>query len=231
MVASPVIVGRSPTTTVRMHRVNFVATVDTGSDVTTMTEECFRRSFSGVPLEQLSWLTITAANGGELPYIGYFVADIHIDEFIIPWRGILVVRVSKDVPMLLGMNALKELPPDVNRPHATIEEELRRSRQVGHGEHSGALYPLHKEKKLKSFAGTEGQDVLGFIGCQAAIKLRKLERIEAVNFIIAHLEGCAPQRDTPSSYVVSCRPRKVAGYSQEIFRERRSLGGGLVRVV
>ncbi|PIK37921.1 hypothetical protein BSL78_25240 [Apostichopus japonicus] len=101
MVASPVIVGRSPTTTVRMHGVNFEATVDTGSDVTTMTEECFRRSFSSVPLEQLSWLTITAANGGDLPYVGYFVADIHI------------VRVTKDVPMLLGMNVLKELSPEV----------------------------------------------------------------------------------------------------------------------
>ena len=113
MVESPVIVGRSPTTTVRMHGASFVATVDTGSDVTTMTEECFLRSFAGIPLKQLGWLTITAANGGDLPYIGYFVADVQIDDVLVRSRGILVVRVTKDVPVLLGMNVIEELPTEM----------------------------------------------------------------------------------------------------------------------
>lgn len=78
-----------------------------------MSEECFHRCFSEVPLNQLGWLTIKAANGGDIPYIGYFVTNVEIGDVVIPSRGILVVRVNKRTPILLGMNVLKELTPDV----------------------------------------------------------------------------------------------------------------------
>ena len=107
-----------------------------------------------------------------------------------------------------------------------LEQELKRSRQDGASDRPGMVYLLPKEKKLKPFAGTEGRDVLGFKeDAQAAIKLRKLKGVEAADFIIAHLEGCARQeiRHRPALTVASSE--KILDILQETFGERRSLGG------
>ncbi len=94
--------------------------LDTGSQVTIINEKAF--SSLCVHLGELrdasKWLTLRAANGSELPYIGYFVTDIEVRGKLVRDRGILV---RKDNPMtvqhdannsicgLLGMNVVREL--------------------------------------------------------------------------------------------------------------------------
>lgn len=61
-------------------------------------------------------LTLTAANGLNLPYVGYFELDVEALRVTIPKLGILVVEDSVDdvtrqrkqeVPGLLGMNVIR----------------------------------------------------------------------------------------------------------------------------
>ena len=92
--------------------------LDSGSEVSTITEEFFKTHFKSKGQELLStsgWLKLTAANGLEIPYLGYFELDIEAFGLNVPRRGILVVKDSandvmrarkRDVPGLLGMNVL-----------------------------------------------------------------------------------------------------------------------------
>lgn len=53
--------------------------MDTGSQVTLMTEACFNQLFPEQDVgskEDLGWLTLTAANGLQIPYVGYVLADV-----------------------------------------------------------------------------------------------------------------------------------------------------------
>lgn len=107
------LVGDSPTTIVKIEGKPVRATIDTGSQVTIITEEYFNKIFPKSALQQINWLKVAAANGGVIPYSGYFEADLEVCGTMIPKRGVLVVKVRKDVPMLLGMNVIRELRPDV----------------------------------------------------------------------------------------------------------------------
>ncbi|PIK42091.1 Retrovirus polyprotein [Apostichopus japonicus] len=86
--------------------------LDTGSQVTIMTEDCFLETFRGIKLEQLKWLSINAANNLQIPYNGYFEADVQLGGIEIPGRGMLVVKVRREIPMLIGMNILENLDQD-----------------------------------------------------------------------------------------------------------------------
>ena len=95
--------------------------LDSGSEVSTITEEFFNTHFKPKGQELLStsgWLKLTAANGLETPYLGYFELDIEAFGLNVPRRGILVVKDSandamrarkRDVPGLLGINVLCEM--------------------------------------------------------------------------------------------------------------------------
>lgn len=57
------------------------------------------------------WLKITAANGLDLPYMGYVELDVEAMGLIIPERGFLIVKDSShcsSVPGLIGMNVVKK---------------------------------------------------------------------------------------------------------------------------
>ncbi|KAL8572672.1 hypothetical protein ACOMHN_049801 [Nucella lapillus] len=98
------------------------ALVDTGSQVTLMPYRVYQDLFGkkGVRLhEARGLLRVTAANGLDVPYLGYFEADIEVNGIIVSGRGILVkcpsTRESKGGPsqeaVILGMNVLQALPP------------------------------------------------------------------------------------------------------------------------
>ena len=66
------------------------------------------------------WLTLTAANGLEIPYVGYFELDVQALGITVPRRGVLVVKDPPDtvvrerkrlVPGVLGMNVMSQLRP------------------------------------------------------------------------------------------------------------------------
>ncbi|PIK45900.1 hypothetical protein BSL78_17239, partial [Apostichopus japonicus] len=107
------IVGSCPTVVVRLGVGEVRAVVDTGSQVTTISKHVFDQCFPNVILSDLGWLTLTSANGARIPYQGYFETDICVSGVVVPGRGILVLKDSASSPMLVGMNVLQELPPEV----------------------------------------------------------------------------------------------------------------------
>ena len=73
--------------------------LDSGSQVSTITESFFNKHFRprrSKLLDTNQWLTLTAANGLEIPYIGYLELDFEAQGVTIPQRGILVVRDPPD---------------------------------------------------------------------------------------------------------------------------------------
>ena len=73
--------------------------LDSGSQVSTITESFFNKHFRprrSKLLDTNQWLTLTAANGLEIPYIGYLELDFEAQGVTIPQRGILGVRDPPD---------------------------------------------------------------------------------------------------------------------------------------
>lgn len=113
------LVGQCPVTVVKMGGVEINSLIDTGSMVSMITESCFKRHIVGKDVDVLKdcgWLVLKAANGLEIPYVGYLELDINILDQILPKQGVLVVKDTfdtetrerkKQVPGLIGMNVIQ----------------------------------------------------------------------------------------------------------------------------
>lgn len=81
--------------------------------VTTIAESFFLQHFQGAP-RSCRWLQLRAANGLEIPYVGYVELDVEVLGKVIPQRGVLVVKDPPgqasplEVPGVLGMNVIRE---------------------------------------------------------------------------------------------------------------------------
>lgn len=84
----------------------------TGSMVSTIRESFFLQHFQD-KLRPCHWLQLQAANGLEIPYLDYMMADVEVFGNFIQRRGVLVVRdppepaVPPEVPGILSMNIIK----------------------------------------------------------------------------------------------------------------------------
>lgn len=93
--------------------------LDTGSMVTTITQKFFEKQLHPQlqrGLQPCNCLTLKAANGLAIPYLGYLELDVHLLGRTLPKMGILVTRDPADpaaqpqknsVPGLLGMNIIR----------------------------------------------------------------------------------------------------------------------------
>lgn len=107
------LVGQCPVVEVLIQGVKTPCLIDTGSQVTTLTESYFKRHFETraptmhPPIQKLK---LVAANGLVIPYIGYVEVDLNICGKVIPKRGVLIVKDSKAAayPGLIGMNVIRE---------------------------------------------------------------------------------------------------------------------------
>lgn len=109
--------GRCPETVMKIDGAEVRAIVDTGSEVTTVTEAWYRRHLFNSQLRQNNWLTLKAANGLDIPYLGLLDGEVCIYGRTCR-ASILVVKDSDDpafaerrrvVPAILGMNVLGQL--------------------------------------------------------------------------------------------------------------------------
>lgn len=114
-------VGGCPTLDIKMNGVSVKCLIDTGSMVTTVTEEFFKKNLKQGGAHLVTeglWLSLTCANGLKIPYIGYLELDVEVGGTILPQMGILVVadtptcsdehrQQKRAVPVVLGMNVLK----------------------------------------------------------------------------------------------------------------------------
>ena len=113
-------VGECPVVTVQLG-VDVPCLLDSGSEVSTITKEFFNEHFrpqGKTLLPTGDWLRLTAANGLQIPYVGYLELDVEALRVMIPRRGILVVKspASQEarqrkqiIPGLIGMNIIAQL--------------------------------------------------------------------------------------------------------------------------
>lgn len=125
------------------------AVIDTGSEITTVTESWYKENLQEVPVRQLSWLTVKAANGQDIPYVGLLEGNVAAfgQECSVL---ILVVKDLPDsgtkdrraeAPVLLGMNVLQHILPGRDKVDdlpsalkATVREiRLQQRKVVGLG--------------------------------------------------------------------------------------------------
>uniref|UniRef100_A0A3B3H9D6 Gypsy retrotransposon integrase-like protein 1 n=1 Tax=Oryzias latipes TaxID=8090 RepID=A0A3B3H9D6_ORYLA len=109
------LIGVCPTVDVFIGDIQVKCLLDTGSNVSTVTESFFNKHFRP-SLKNCEWLSLSAANGLSIPYLGYFERDVHAFGVTIKGRGILVVKDPETnlmrqrkntVPCILGMNVIK----------------------------------------------------------------------------------------------------------------------------
>lgn len=106
-------VGKCPEVEIHIGGVAVRCLLDTGSNVSTLTESFFKEHLHGEDKDMhctTKWLKITAANRLPLPYLGYVELDIQVMGLTIPGCGFLVIRDPDDgatdsaPPAILGMN-------------------------------------------------------------------------------------------------------------------------------
>ena len=121
--------------TVRLGGIDVPCLLDSGSEVSTITEELFNKHFrpqGKTLLPTGEWLKLTAANGLEIPYVGYIELDVEALGVMIPRRGILVVKSpacqearqrKKITPGLIGMNIITQLQQSCQSGETEIAPE------------------------------------------------------------------------------------------------------------
>lgn len=112
------LLGKCPTVEITIGGVTVACLLDTGSMVTTITQQFYEQYLQPqfqFQLQPCQWLKLKAANGLDIPYLGYLETTIGILGKTLPKMGILVVKNSSDpaiqsrreqVPGLLGINVI-----------------------------------------------------------------------------------------------------------------------------
>ena len=126
-------VGKCPRVTLKIGGVKIEAVVDTGSQVTTVTEAFYAKHLgkSLFLAPRNKYFTLTAANGLGIPLSGYLVVEVQVGTEVIQDAVIMVVNGAptgpEQPPCLLGMNILQRLstlPSHLEMP-AAIESQTR----------------------------------------------------------------------------------------------------------
>lgn len=109
----PAIVGKCPEVEVAIKGVRVPCVLDTCSQVTLFSQSFFQRYLGGELLQDagdISWLSLKAANGLQIPYVGYAVVDFLIGGVEVKEKGVLVVKddcINANYG-LLGMNVISD---------------------------------------------------------------------------------------------------------------------------
>ena len=100
--------------------VDVLCMVDSGSMVSFVTEDFYNKKLQptcGHMRKDGQMLTLRAANGLEIPYLGYLELTVEVDGVKVPSCGVLVLRNTpattkqrRDMPELLATNVLVQIP-------------------------------------------------------------------------------------------------------------------------
>lgn len=81
--------------------------LDTGSQVTLMRQSMLEDKFPSYKLGDAPLLTLRAANGLEIPYVGYAVLDFEVAGIQLQGRGVVIVKDEFSTnPLIIGMNVI-----------------------------------------------------------------------------------------------------------------------------
>ena len=118
------LVGHSNETNIEVNGLQLTALLDTGSNVSTISQGKYKECFSNIPLIPLQefQLTIEGAGGQLLPYLGYIEVELTVPVLNIqPLKCLMLVTpdttYSQTVPVILGTNVLKRLMGSIEDSH------------------------------------------------------------------------------------------------------------------
>lgn len=88
--------------------------LDTGSQVSLLIQSLFKRHPEGTGVtraDNVRWLTLCAANGLKIPYIGYAMVDCMVGSVHVLEKGVIIVSDECLGPKkgILGMNIIKSV--------------------------------------------------------------------------------------------------------------------------
>ena len=141
------IVGECPVVNVQIQGKKTQAMLDTGSQITTITEEWARQHLKNLE-ERESFFKIRAVNGAEVPYSSLCTVDIELFErkfeetpvFITPLPSDPFMKERKrETPVLIGMNILEaifddskgQIPEGLNLLRQEIQKSKREVKSMG----------------------------------------------------------------------------------------------------
>lgn len=107
----PVLIGQCPAVEVKVQGCAIPCILDTGSQVTLFSRSLFQRHVKQQQVHgaaEIPWLSLRAANGLKLPYVGYALVDFEIGGVVVPGRGVIIVE-DQSGPSdhgILGMNVI-----------------------------------------------------------------------------------------------------------------------------
>lgn len=106
------LIGNVPKVNLLLGDVPVNCILDTGSNVLLMRNSFFLEHFAekGEQLKEAdSWLTLEAANGLDIPYLGYVLLPVKVGEVEVPEGGFLVVKdhCLTDTEGVVGMNIIR----------------------------------------------------------------------------------------------------------------------------
>ena len=107
----PALIGECPGVEVEINGQPIPCLLDTSSQVTLMSETFFRQRLGNVGLEsgdEPRWLSLKAANGLQIPYIGYALLDFTVGGVKLPNKGVVIVKDDclGTERAILGMNVI-----------------------------------------------------------------------------------------------------------------------------
>ncbi len=95
------LVGRCPQGTIKIGGKEGRCVLDSGAEVSTIMESFYREHLSVNDVKDTtSWMKISAANGLEVPYMGYIEAEVEVMGQVFQKVGILVVKDPLNAAML-----------------------------------------------------------------------------------------------------------------------------------
>lgn len=168
-------VGKCPVANLSINGVSVACLLDTGSQVSTISESFFREHLSGEDEDILStagWLKLTAANGLDIPYLGYLELEVKTMGIVLPECGFLVVRDTQNsslVPALIGMNVISKCRQLV---HAEFDTTLGGELQSDWREAFQQLHSAHSQEK-RIAVRVAGKDVVHIPASSVATVMAK----------------------------------------------------------
>ena len=156
-------VGVCPRETIQLGGMKVEAVIDSGSQVTLLRESFWRKhleSFGDLGEVSASWFRLTAANGLDIPILGYLVTDVEVREETLADKVVIIMKDdhwSMDTPCLLGMNILQHLSwwPSSFRRKPTNSTSPRYAARISR---SSLIVPANSVHHITVTCGRELED-------------------------------------------------------------------------
>ena len=149
------IVGPAVEVQVSINQNDTSALLDTGSQVTIISESFYQSKLSALPLRPLDGtLNVIGAGGQSVPYLGAIFADLTLPESSGGHRGKVAMLVGRDTPfslqtpVIVGTNAFKNMNTG-EMAKISIEARLAATKQLQH-ESSLGSFTLKENVKIPS---------------------------------------------------------------------------------